>query len=107
MSRQTSPSTRTAYGIPRVLRAWDLSRSTFYAQQTRRRRPATGRRGRTPTLDDAALLAHIRLVIADSPFPGEGLRKIWDPPPGLKGKRPPMGQCPRTLRDPAPLRPGR
>jgi putative transposase len=76
MSRQTSPSTQAAYGITRVLRVWDLSRSTFYAQQARRVQPATGRRGRTPTLDDPALLAQIRIVIAESPFHGEGHRKI-------------------------------
>ena len=68
MSRQTSPSTQQPYGIARVLRVWDLSRSTFYAQRTRRAQPATGRRGRPPTLDDAALLAQIRAVIAESPF---------------------------------------
>jgi len=107
MSRQTSPSTRTAYGITRVLRAWDLSRSTFYAQQTRRRRPATGRRGRTPTLDDAALLAHIRLVIADSPFHGEGHRKIWARLRGLKGIRTSMRRVLRIMRDAALLAPAR
>ena len=78
MSQQTSPSTQQRYGLTRVLRVWRLSRSTFYARRTRRDRPATGgRRGRPPTLDEAALLAHIRAVIAESPFQGEGHRKVW------------------------------
>jgi hypothetical protein len=43
MSQRTSPSIQQPYGIARVLRVWDLPRSTFYAQQTRRAQPATGR----------------------------------------------------------------
>ena len=33
MSGQTSPSTHDRYGITRVLRVWELPRSTFYAQR--------------------------------------------------------------------------
>ena len=78
MSQQTSPSTQQRYGLARVIRVWELSRSTFYARKTRRDRPATPqRRGRPPVLDDAALLVQIRAVIAESPFHGEGHRKIW------------------------------
>src|SRR5204862_282087 len=55
MSQQTSSSTHERYGIARVLQVWELPRSTFYAQRVRRAHPATGRRGRTPILDDAAL----------------------------------------------------
>jgi len=69
MSQQTSPSTQQRYGLARVIRVWELSRSTFYARKTRR--------GRPPVLDDAALLVQIRAVIAESPFHGEGHRKIW------------------------------
>jgi hypothetical protein len=78
MSQQTSPSTVQRYGLARVIRVWDLSRSTFYAQRTRRDEPPTSRRrGRPPALDDVALLAQIRVVIAESPFHGEGHRKTW------------------------------
>lgn len=87
MSRQTSPSTQQVYGRTRVLRVWALPRSTFYAQQARRAQPATGRRGRPPTLDAAALLAEIRAVIAESPFHGEGHRKIWARLRTLRGVR--------------------
>jgi transposase InsO family protein len=107
MSRQTSPSTQQAYGIARVLRFWDLSRSTFYAQRTRRAQPATGRRGRTPTLDDAALLTAIREVIAESPFHGEGHRKIWARLRTLHGVKTSMRRVLRVMREAELLAPTR
>lgn len=107
MSRRTSPSTHRPYGIARVLRVWDLSRSTFYAQRARRAHPASGRRGRTPTLDDAALLAQIRAVIAESPFHGEGHRKIWARLRALKGVRTSMRRVLRVLREAELLAPAR
>jgi len=107
MSRQTSPSTHRPYGIARVLRVWDLPRSTFYAQRERRAEPATGRRGRTPTLDDAALLVQIRAVIAESPFHGEGHRKIWARLRTLKGVRTAMRRVLRVMREAELLAPAR
>jgi putative transposase len=107
MSRRTSPSTHRPYGIARVLRVWDLPRSTFYAQRERRAQPATGRRGRTPTLDDAALLAQIRVVIAESPFHGEGHRKIWARLRALKGVRTSMRRVLRVMREAELLAPTR
>ena len=107
MSRRTSPSTHRPYGIARVLRVWELPRSTFYAQRERRAQPATGRRGRTPTLDDAALLAQIRVVIAESPFHGEGHRKIWARLRALKGVRTSMRRVLRVMRDAELLAPAR
>ena len=107
MSRQTSPSTHRPYGIARVLRVWDLPRSTFYAQRERRAEPATGRRGRTPTLDDAALLVQIRAVIAESPFHGEGHRKIWARLRTLKGVRTSMRRVLRVMREAELLAPAR
>jgi len=107
MSQQTSPSTPQPYGIARVLRVWDLPRSTFYAQRARRAQPATGRRGRTPTLDDAALLAQIRVVIAESPFHGEGHRKIWARLRTLKGVRTSMRRVLRVMREAELLAPAR
>jgi putative transposase len=107
MSRRTSPSTHRPYGIARVLRVWELPRSTFYAQRERRAQPATGRRGRTPTLDDTALLAQIRAVIAESPFHGEGHRKIWARLRALKGVRTSMRRVLRVMRDAELLAPTR
>jgi len=107
MSRRTSPSTHRPYGIARVVREWDLPRSTVYAQRTRRAQPATGRRGRPPGLDDAALLAAIRTVIAESPFHGEGHRKIWARLRALKGVRTSMRRVLRVMREAALLAPAR
>lgn len=107
MSRRTSPSTDRPYGIARVLRVWELPRSTFYAQRERRARPATGRRGRTPTLDDAALLVQIRAVIAESPFHGEGHRKIWARLRALKQVRTSMRRVLRVMRAADLLSPAR
>jgi transposase InsO family protein len=107
MSQQTSPSTQRPYGIARVLRIWDLPRATFYAQRERRAQPATGRRGRTPTLDDATLLAQIRAVIVESPFHGEGHRKIWARLRALKGVRTSMRRVLRVMRAAELLAPAR
>lgn len=107
MSRRTSPSTHRPYGIARVVRVWELPRSTFYAQRDRRAQPATGRRGRTPTLDDAALLTQIRAVIAESPFHGEGHRKIWARLRALKGVRTSMRRVLRVMREAELLAPAR
>jgi transposase InsO family protein len=107
MSQQTSPSTHRPYGIARVLRVWALSRSSFYARRARRAQPATGRRGRTPTLDDAALLAQIRVVIAESPFHGEGHRKIWTRLRTLQGVRTSMRRVLRVMREAELLAPAR
>jgi hypothetical protein len=107
MSRRTSPSTHRPYGIARVLRVWELPRSTFYAQRDRRAQPATGRRGRTPTLDDTALLTQIRAVIAESPFHGEGHRTIWARLRALKGVRTSMRRVLRVMREAELLAPTR
>jgi putative transposase len=98
MSRQTSPSSRQPYGIARVLRVWEFPRSTFYARRARQAQPATGRRGRTPVLDDASLLAAIRTVIAESPFHGEGHRKVWARLRIRKGVRTSMRRVLRLMR---------
>jgi transposase InsO family protein len=107
MSQRTSPSTHQRYGIGRVLRAWKLPRSTFYAQRTRRAHPTTGRRGRPPVLDDGALLAQIRTVIAASPFQGEGHRKIWARLRAQPGVRTSMRRVLRVMREADLLSPAR
>jgi transposase InsO family protein len=107
MSHQASPSTQERYGITRVLQVWALPRSTFYAQRVRQAQPATGRRGRTPILDDAALLVRIRAVIAESPFHGEGHRKIWARLRTLKGVRTSMRRVLRVMREAELLAPAR
>ena len=80
MSQTTSATTRRRYGLERVCRTWERSRSAFYARRARVQRPARAagprRRGPTPALSDAQLLAAIRSDLARSPFQGEGHRKV-------------------------------
>jgi putative transposase len=76
MSRQASPSTDKAYGIERVSRLWGVSRATVY----RHRRPGGGERrrpGPVGAMRDDALVEAIRKLLTDSPFHGEGHRKLW------------------------------
>jgi len=108
MSRQASPSTNRPYGVTRVLRVWNLPRSTFYARRERDQTPPSStRRGRPPSLDDATLLAHIRAVIAESPFHGEGHRKIWARLRVLKQVRTSMRRVLRIMREADLLSPAR
>lgn len=73
MSTCISPSIHKPYGISRVCRVWQVARSTVYY------RPAqTSRRpGPIPTYSDEAIADHIRTLLAQSPFTGEGYRKMW------------------------------
>lgn len=107
MSRRTSPSTRRPYGVTRVLQVWELPRSTFYARRERQAHPVTARRGRPPIVDDATLLAHIHTVIAESPFHGEGHRKIWARLRTLKQVRTSLRRVLRVMRHADLLSPAR
>ena len=78
MSQTLSSSTNRKYGRVRVLREWELSRSTFYARQQRARNPIPlQRRGPKTAHTDRDLIEAIREEIAASPFHGEGHRKLW------------------------------
>ena len=80
MSRATSAATGRRYGLKRVCRTWERSRSALYARRSRARHPerqgAAARRGPTPALSDEQLLAAIRRDLERSPFQGEGHRKV-------------------------------
>jgi putative transposase len=77
MSRKVSPSANRAYGVQRVTWVWATSRATL----DRHRRGDVASTGRRPgprgPMPDAALVEAIRALLADSPFHGEGYRKIW------------------------------
>jgi transposase InsO family protein len=77
MSRKVSPSANRTYGVQRVTWVWATSRATLY----RHRRGDVASTGRRPgprgPMPDAALVEAIRALLADSPFHGEGYRKIW------------------------------
>jgi putative transposase len=82
MSQTHSPSSSRRYGIQRVCRVWKRPRSTVYEQRKRRNtapelRPVAGRRGPDGPCTDEQMVGHIRTVLAESPFHGEGYRKVW------------------------------
>ena len=70
MCRATSATTGRRYGLKRVCGTWERSRSALYARRARLQRPERGdgpaRRGPTPALSDAQLLAAIRSDLARS-----------------------------------------
>ena len=75
MSRQVSPSTERVYGLQRVTRIWGISRATIYRH---RREPVARKRpGPQGAMSDEDLVAAIRQLLTDSPFHGEGYRKLW------------------------------
>lgn len=78
MSRTTSPSTRKPYSLVRVCLVWRLGRSAVYWQRLPKVDPAQatrpGPRGPGAALD---LVQHSKAILADTPFHGEGYRKVW------------------------------
>lgn len=80
MSEAISEATGRRYGIERVCRAWERSRSALYGRRKqvkkRRREHKPARRGPKPKHSDVALLAAIRADLLRSPFTGEGHRKV-------------------------------
>lgn len=76
MSQTISPSCEKPYGLVRVCTIWDFPRSTYYNQQSPSSEPRK-RPGPKGFHSDEELLTHIRRVISESPFTGEGYRKVW------------------------------
>ena len=74
MSGMLSPSSGTPYGLARVCRIWRSARASIY----RHRHPASARQGPGPAgpMPEAAPLERIRDDFSDSPFHGEGHRKV-------------------------------
>ena len=79
MSRTCSSTVGKPYGIERVCRLSGYPRSSFYAQAgCPKGEPATvGKRGPKCAISDAELLETIRKDLDQSPFHGEGHRKVW------------------------------
>jgi putative transposase len=77
MSQALSASVNRPYGLSRTCHLWRVSRATLY----RHRRSSPERERRRPgpqgPVSDAALAGRIREILADSPFHGEGYRKVW------------------------------
>jgi putative transposase len=79
MSQTHSPSVGCLYGLKRVCRAWNASRSTYYSRQKQSQEAESNERkkpGPKPEITDGDLLDLIKQDIAASPFRGEGHRKI-------------------------------
>ena len=76
MSKAASPSTGKPYGLVRVCDCWKIPRSTVYWQRTprvsERKRP-----GPEGFHSDGEILDGIRQALVQSPFTGEGYRKLW------------------------------
>ena len=79
MSRTTSPSTQKSSSLVRVCRVWRWQRSTISWQRRTKDGPARAsvRPGPLGPCCDAELVQQIKAILAESPFPGEGYRKVW------------------------------
>ena len=75
---ETSSVTGRKYGIQRVCKAWGIARSTLYHNRCKQRSELPrAKPGPKPIIADDELLSDIREVIDESPFAGEGYRKIY------------------------------
>ena len=79
MSAVVSISAGCRYGVARVCRVWGVARSGVYRSRRAAVVPPAPRRRPGPqgAMDDVGLVTAIRRVLTDSPFHGEGYRKVW------------------------------
>jgi putative transposase len=77
MSRRVSPSMGQVYGLQRVTRLWGVSRATIYRHRHRSEAIERRRPGPLGAMADEDLVQEIRQLLTDSPFHGEGYRKLW------------------------------
>jgi putative transposase len=76
MRAAVSPSTGWRYPLTMVCQVWRVARSSVYATGPVTAKAPTGRRGPKPVVTDAILVEAIRVVLAATPFHGEGYRKV-------------------------------
>jgi hypothetical protein len=96
MSQTVSPSSNKAYGVRRVCSVWKIARSTVYWQK--QLEPSTSRRGPQGPHTDAELLLASRKFLEESPFHGEGYRKVHAAL-RLKGLRASPARIMRLMRE--------
>lgn len=79
MIDQVSPSAGRRYPTSMVCEVFDVARSSVYAAARPKDPPPTaaGRPGPKGTVSDEQLLRAIREVLSETPFHGEGHRKVW------------------------------
>ncbi len=111
MSDVISETTGMAYGIQRVCRVWERSRSALYERRKQARRRRRGhepaRRGPVPKHSDKAVLAAVEADLKRSPFTGEGHRKVHARLRILDGVRVSRKRVLRIMRENALLSPHR
>ena len=107
MSQACSISTGKTYGLQRVCRIWSFARSTIYEHRQQRRfaRPVN-RRGPQGPCSDEQLADDVRTVLIESPFHGEGYRKVWAKL-RYKGVRTSKERARRVMRENSLLAPQR
>ncbi len=77
MSQTYSISTGRIHGLQRVCRVWSVARSMVYEQRRRARDwYIAARCDPQGPCSDEELFGHIRTVLVESPFYGEGYRKV-------------------------------
>lgn len=107
MSQQPSPSTGRKYGLARVCRVVEVSRSTVYAAKSRRAEPLRLVMKRGPkVLSDAELLERIHADLAETTWVGEGHRKVHARLKS-KGTKTSKGRVLRLMRENGLLAPTR
>jgi transposase InsO family protein len=106
MSQAISPVNGRPYGLAMVCRVWRIARSGVYRVRAPSSSAPLRRRGPVGPMPDTALLAAIRTELADSPFPGEGHRKIWARL-RYRGIRTSLRRVLRLMRENALLAPSR
>jgi putative transposase len=77
MSGAVSPVTSPPYGLAAVGRVWGVPRAIVYRHRGLPRMDPPRHRGPVGPMPDPVLPDAIRGVLADSPFHGEGHRKVW------------------------------
>lgn len=75
MGQAISPLTQKRYGLNRVCAIWGISRATLY-RQLRKPDITPLRRGPQPKIGEGQLLKNIQDDLRNSPFKGEGHRKV-------------------------------
>jgi len=80
MSCQVSIFSRRRYGLARACRIWEVARSGLYAWRARAERTVSHLRrrpGPQGPCSDEELVTYARQALQESPFHGEGYRKVW------------------------------
>lgn len=77
MSGTASPSSGKPYGVATVCRIWRVARATVYRHRAPARPTPPRRPGPAGPVSDPGLVEAIRRILHDSPFHGEGHRKVW------------------------------